>query len=163
MGDAVVKWPGSFNRVRGGHGSDETIRNPDYPVDWCVAALLYCSVYADNAAAYEEELEFDALLTRARSFEAVHPESVPQYIESFAAILKGHESVHPLADIALQNMPGDAALATAVFAQCADVMFADSQLLENELAFLEYLSAGLNLSDGAKGEILQVIKWKHAY
>ena len=159
----MLKWFAGFNRERGERGPGEAIRNPDYPVDWCVAALLYYSVYADNAAAYEEELEFDALLTRARSFGSIHPDLVSKYIANFTDILKGHDTVHPLADIALQHLPSDPAIAEAVLAQCADVMFADSQLLENELAFLDHLSAGLKISDKAKADILQVIKWKHAY
>ncbi|MEQ9507194.1 MAG: hypothetical protein RLO80_13105 [Hyphomonas sp.] len=159
----MLKWFGAFSRERAARTPGEAIRNPDYPVDWCVAALLYCSVYADNAAAYEEELEFDALLTRARSFESIHPDFVSRYIANFTDILKDHDTVLPLADIALQNMPADPEISAAVFAQCADVMFADSKLVENELAFLDHLAAGLNLPEDTKEEILQVIKWKHAY
>ncbi len=158
-----MKWLGGFNRDRSGREVDAEMRNSDYPVDWCVAALLYCSIYADNSVAYEEELEFDELLTRARSLQSIHPDSVAQYIANFTEILKGHNTIYPLADLALQNMPGDPEISAAVFAHCADMVFADSKLLEDEIEFLDHVSAGLKLPPATKAEILQVIKWKHAY
>ena len=136
---------------------------PDRPPHWCVFALLYSCVFADGQVRPEEEMELDALLTRAKSLIPIGPEEVEVLIADFKQVLGVSNHVYPLVDEALQFLPREPALVTATFIHCADMMFADRRIHDDEMDLLIYMRDKLEIGEAQFDEIWDVMEVKHAY
>ena len=120
-------------------------------------------VWADNAWSPEEEMGLDALLPRARSLITLGPGDVPSYIKQFENMLEGSNHIYPLAECAIRNLSVDQSLAVAVFAHCADIVYADRRVNEDEREFLIFLNENLQIKPSDFRRILKVLAWKHAF
>jgi uncharacterized tellurite resistance protein B-like protein len=142
-------------------GQPTDLTDPRFPKAWCVLALLYTCVWADGEVQEEEDIEVDALLTRARTFVPVTQEQVEDYIADLDEQMKGANSVYGLADFAIEHLPIQPGLALSLFAHCADLIHADRVVQRSEQEFLNHIGAALRLSDQDRQDVMDVMSWKH--
>lgn len=142
-------------------GQPNDLTDPRFPKAWCVLALLYTCVWADGEVAEEEDIEVDALLTRARTFVPVTQEQVETYISDLEEQMKGANSVYGLADFAIEHLPAQPGLALSIFSHCADLIHADRIVQRSEQEFLNHIASALRLSDQDRQDVMEVMSWKH--
>lgn len=137
-------------------------QDPRFPKSWCIFALLVCAAESDALVTEEEEIEVDALLLRARSLLSLSPTEVETFLASYREILKGANSVSPLALLACEKLVREPSLAESVYAHCVDLTLADRTLSFDERTFLAEVALNLGLSDKIASDIVRVLTWKNA-
>ncbi len=138
------------------------VTHPRYTRDWCLYALLYCSAWSDGVLRPEEEDEVNALLHRSVTLLGITDPINEQYLDEFDAILQGKNSVFELADLACQYLPPDPGLSESVYTHCADIVFSDRKVIDEELEFLKHVAKAMDLPRKTVDDILTVLAWKHA-
>lgn len=132
---------------------------------WSVLALLYAAARSDAASdsdmRAEEEVTIDSLTIRTRSLFGASQETIDAFMDEYREILKGRNSVRPLIEAACARLPREEGLAEAIFAQCADVVMADREVVGIEDEFLRELADELRLAPGRRRDIVEVMLWKN--
>ncbi len=132
---------------------------------WAVLALLYAAARSDAATdsdmRAEEEVTIDSLTIRTHTLFGISQETVSAFMGEYREILRGRNSVSPLIEAACTRLPREEGLAEAIFAQCADVVMADREVVGIEDEFLRELADELRLSPGRRRDIVEVMLWKN--
>jgi len=130
--------------------------------EWCVLALLYAAARSDaDTLAPEEEVTLAALAMRTPTLFKLSPELYNTYLADYRELLRGRNSVSALVEAACASLPRQDGLAEAIFAQCADMVMADREVVSLEDEFLRDLATELRLSGSKTREIMQVMRWKN--
>lgn len=130
---------------------------------WAILALLVAAAHADGDIAREEEIEVGALLTRAPRLLRAEQGDVNAWVHEQTAILRGEGGVEGLVAAAAARLPGERGLRAAVFAHCADIVYADRKLVDPEQGFLRALAVRLGVAERLRKDIIAVIAMKNRY
>lgn len=129
--------------------------------EWCVLGLMVAAAYADGVCPAEEEETMSSLATRTPTLFDLAPETYDAFIKQHEDFLQGRNSVLPLVEHIAQRMPKHPGLPAAVFAQCADIVYADRKITGEEIEFLTEIADQLGLPKAQREPILRIMRIKN--
>ena len=145
---------GLFDKMLGGQGSQDVA----FSLQEGVAGVLLTMVAADGHVSDEEAEELIAITNRMRVFSGQSAGEFNAMIDHLVGQLRKH-GFESLLDRACRAIPDE--LRETVFAQAADLAFADGSVEEDERLLLEELQQQLGVPDQRALQIVQVLQIKN--
>lgn len=125
-----------------------------------IYALLAAAAAVDGKISSEESVELTALCHRSRTLSKLGAERLEALRAAIAPRLE-RGKIAALIDHAAKSLPKKMRL--AIFAQCADLIFADRTVMKSEREFLTRLIALLALPADQAEAMLRAIRAKNAH
>lgn len=116
----------------------------------------------DGPVALEAQLEADALAQRTRPLHHLSAGQVAAHVEAISALINT-QGPGAVLERALADLPADAGMREALFAQCADIVYADRAITGAEQGFLEHLALRLDIDPALAEEVRIVIAMKNRW
>lgn len=125
--------------------------------------LLCVTAAIDRSLAPEEKFESLALGKRTKTLHKVDRTALLRWLSDVEAKREDRRALLDLAGRAIEDYPKDIDMQRAIYAQCADIAYADRKLKARESWFLRYLAHGLRLPADDRKRIDAVILSKNRH
>lgn len=133
---------------------------PRLPVRAGALSLILCAAYCDDSLPIEDRVEVEALALRTQSLHTYSSAEVHKFWDDFLIDHRKH-GLARLTERGCDSVPLVPEYRQAVFAQCADIVFADRVVNPLEHTFLKRLAKLLLLRPADRDDVLAVIKLKN--
>lgn len=145
---------GLFDKLLGGQTSSNVVLNKQE----ALASILLVTIAADGHISDEESSSFGSVVNRMQLFRNQSASEFSSMMDKLLGLLKKHGHTF-LLEKATAGLPSE--LRETTFALCADLIFADGSVEDEEKELLEGIQQSLQVSDDLALKIIEVLQIKN--